>query len=502
MSNRFSSPPPDEPVIGGTYPSGYDDDDDPQYAYDDEYDEYGDEPYDDDDGYYEDEPARQPAFYLAIGLAVLIAVGMVFGVLYLLNRDDSSNLATSPTQVTVGSRIRVDAPLANDRVEIGKPTEVLVSANATESIKTFELYIDDKLVNSIPGGTPDAEQVYRPRLRATLSAKGEHQLFVRLITESGAKQDSDKILVVAFEAVQPSTTVGVRGRLLTVTTIRSAPSDTGPSVGNAREGLEVIIAGRTLDSEWLYVESNPPGWVPRNAIEPLDALSLVPVRSSSPTPSATPEVTASPTSVANTQTPEPVNLPDLSPTNAQLFDGGAGLRISVANISTTQYDGAVEVSVTGLTTGTLTRVFALRILPGGAGTVDFELDPPISAARTAQIRVDPANAIREGSEDNNTISVSLTPPAEPAEIIIAAQSTSNAGVSVTVRNDGGPLAMSAISVRVRMANAENSVTQSIALAKGETANFGPITRPAASGEATIEVLVNGVVVASTTIQIT
>ncbi len=501
MSNRFSSTPPDEPVIGGSYPQGYDDDDDPQYAYDDEYDEYGDEPYDDDDGYY-DEPARQPAFYLAVGLAVLIAIGMVFGVLFLLRGDDNDGgLTDTPTQVLVGSRIRVDAPLTNDRVEIGKVSEVLVSANATEGIKTFELYIDDKLMDSVPGGTPDAEQVYHPRLRATFTAKGEHQLFVRLITESGAKQDSDKILVVAFEAVQ-SPTVGVRGRLLTVTTIRSAPSDSGPSVGNAREGLEVVIAGRTLDSEWLFIESNPPGWVPRNAIEPLDALSLVPVRSASPTPTATPEETASPTSVANTQTPEPENLPDLTPTNAQLFDAGAGLRVSVANLATTAYDGVVEVSITGLTTGTLTRVFALKIPPGSAGTVDFELDPPISAARTAQIRVDPANAIREVSEDNNTISVSLTPPAQPAQIIIATQSTSNAGVSVTVRNDGGPLASSAVTVRVRMGNVETSQSQTVALANGQTANFGPIVKPAPAGEATIEVLVNGVVVASTTIEIT
>lgn len=509
MSNRFSSNPPDEPVIGATYPNAYDDENDPHSEWDDdeyaaedeydEYDEYGEEPYDDD--YYDEAPARQPIFYVAIGLVVLLFAGILFAAVFFVGNRNDGDTPAAPTQPQVGARIRVDAPLANERFEVGKVNEVLVSANATEPIVTFELYVNDQLSDSVPAGEPDDEQVYHPILQATLNSRGEHSLFVRLITQSGAKQDSDKVSVVAVEAVA-SPAAGVRGRLLTVTTIRSGPSETAQSVGNAREGLEVTIAGRTQDSEWLFIESTPPGWVPRNAVEPLDALSLVPVRSASPTPTRTPEQTASPTSVANTQTPEPQDLPDLTPSNAQLIDGGAGLRVSVANLATTQYDGPLEVSVTGLTTGTLTRVFAVRVPPGGSVTVDFELDPPISSTLTAQIRVDPGNALAEGSEDNNSISVSLTPPSEPPEIIIATQAASNAGVSVTIRNDGGPLGASAVSVRVRMGNLEASQTQHISLSSGETASFGPIAKPAPAGEATIEVLVDGGVVASTTIEIT
>lgn len=506
MSNRFSSNPPDEPVIGATYPAAYDDDNDPQddwedeeYADEDEYDEYGEEPYDDD--YYDEAPARQPMFYVAIGLVVVLFAAVLFAVVYFVGNRNDGDTPAAPTQSQVGARIRIDTPLANDRFEVGQISEVLVSANATEPIETFELYIDDQLKDSVPAEEPDEEQVYHPRLRASFDSRGEHTLFVRLITESGAKQDSDKVTVVAVEAVASPVT-GVRGRLLTITTIRSGPSETASSVGNAREGLEVTIAGRTQDSEWLFIESTPPGWVPRNAVEPFDALSLVPVRSASPTPTRTPEQTASPTSVANTQTPEPQSQPDLTPSNAQLIDGGSGLRISVANLATTQYDGPLEVSVTGLTTGTLTRVFAVRIPPGGSVTVDFELDPPISQPATAQIRVDPGNAVGESSEDNNSISVSLTPPAEPPEIIIATQAASNAGVSVTIRNDGGPLPNSTVSVRVRMGNVEASQTQNITLASGQTASFGPIAKPAPAGEATIEVLINGGVVASTTIEIT
>ena len=99
------------------------------------------------------------------------------------------------------------------------------------------------------------------------------------------------------------------------------------------------------------------------------------------------------TSARTATTPTNQNLPDLVPNSAQLFDGGRGLRVTIANISTNVYDGPIEVSVTGLTTGTLTQVYARRVPAGGSVVVDFELDPAVTTQKTAAIRVDPNNAI-------------------------------------------------------------------------------------------------------------
>ena len=504
MSDRFSSYPPDEPVIGETYPTRYDGEDDSQDEWDEDA-EYDDDPAYDEEGYgyYDGQPQRQPMFYVFIGLAVILGAAFVVLLFGVVQRNNNNTNDGTPggiiTQPKVDAKIRVDAPLANDRIEIGKVTDVLVSANATEGIANFELYVDDKVVDRVPGGAPDLEKVYHPRLKATFTQKGEHQLFVRLLTVSGAKQDSDKVLIVAIEPVADKP-LSIKGKVLTLTSIRATPADTGAVTGNAREGQEVTISGRTRDNEWLFIDVDKGGWVKRNAIEAFDALSIVPVKDASPTPgSATPGASTSPTSVVTT-TPTPQNTPDLTPSTAQLFDGGSGLRISVVNLSTVAYEGPLEVSVTGLTTGTLTKAFAVKIPSGGASTVDFELDPPVTTAKTAQIRVDPGNAIKETSEDNNSISVSLTPPAEPADIVITAQAAAGSGITVTIKNNGGPLASSNVTVRVRVGNAEASQSQNIALARGQTANFGPIAKPA-SGQATIEVLVNGGVVASSTLNI-
>ncbi len=497
--DRNSSLTPDEPVIGETYVPRYDSDSDAPDDWDEYGDQYDDDPGYDDDGYYDDVAARQPIFYVFIGLAVVLGGAFIFLLFTLVNRndDDANPGGGLATQTVVDARIRIDSPLANDRIEINKQREVLVTASATEEIANFELYIDDKLVDRIPGGAPDLEKIYHARLNATIGQKGEHSIFVRLITISGAKQDSEKVQVVAIEPVG-ETTPSIQGRVLTLTTLRAGPIDTANSLGEVREGQQVKVTGRTSDNEWLFVDVAPGGWIKRNAVELLDALSIVPIQNATATPAtATPQTTVTP---GATISPTPANLPDLAPANGQLFDGGSGLRISVSNLATTAYGGALEVSVTGLTTGTLTRVFAVNVPPGGAVTVDFELDPPITQQRTATIRIDPANAVRESNEDNNQVSISLVPPVEAPAIVIAEAKQDGDFVDIRIRNDGGQMNQTTVTVAVQLGGASNTQAQTLTLAKGATANFRVAAPGAGSGR--VVVTINGTPVASVEMTLT
>jgi hypothetical protein len=286
---------------------------------------------------------------------------------------------------------------------------VLITATATEELSQFELLVDGILFDRRTAGQPEGNRIYRGTLKLRLDAVGEYQVSVKAISVSGASAESEKVLIVGVEPVGGAPT-NVRGRILTQATLRASPSDSAESAGTAREGQEIDVLGRTRDSEWLFVEVGSGGWLRRTAVELFDAVSLVPVREASPTPRPTVETTVpTPESTTTTTvTPNPTSLPDLVPTNAVLIDGGTRLRVTVANLGQVGYEGPAEVAVGGLGAGTLTRAFGVNIASGGSGTVDFDLDAAVTEQRTAQIRVDPSNAIAEANEDNNAVSISVS----------------------------------------------------------------------------------------------
>jgi hypothetical protein len=87
----------------------------------------------------------------------------------------------------------------------------------------------------------------------------------------------------------------------------------------------------------------------------------------------------------------------------------------------------------------------------------------------------------------------LLPPEESPVIVIQAPTVSDV-VSVTIKNTGGALAATNVTVRVRVGDSESAQSQNIALAKGQTATFS-VSKPG-NGPATAEVVINNQVVAS------
>src|SRR5690242_7922703 len=136
MSDPNGTYPPDEPVIGLSYPPppprapeppigtpgqqaiGDDEEwadeaeeDDQLYA-DDEYDEAYD-PYADD---YGGPPARQPLFYVFLALALLVGVGVIVAILaYVRSGDDDDAQVQATATNTTGAvqfNVQIDSPLA------------------------------------------------------------------------------------------------------------------------------------------------------------------------------------------------------------------------------------------------------------------------------------------------------------------------------------------------------------------------------------------------------
>ena len=427
MSDRYGSYPPDEPIIGGPTPpasaSGsavgyepvvgdpaeYGDEeawDDEAYVddeYAEDYDEYGyaDEYYADeyDEGYYvDDEPAtRQPLFYVFIAAAVLVGVAAVF-LLFSFVRGGNGDDAP-----VADFRVSVESPRNGDRIEVGAEAVVTVSAAATEEITRFELYVDGELVTGVDATPPATGDIYHATLKTTFNQKGEHELWVRVISVSGASKDSDKVRVVVVEDIGERP-VRIKGRVLATVTMRTGPGDDFEAAGTLQAGREVDVIGRTRNGEWLLVDVGGGNWVPRSAIELLDSIELVPVREPTPTPVPTPTPEPSPT-----PTPEP-DMPDFAPTDAFLV-GNNLLRVTIANRSGAAYEGILVVSATGV--GADPPSIAVNVsMPGYSSiTVDFTLDPPLTREATVNVKVDPDNAVPETVEDNNSVTFVLQPPA-------------------------------------------------------------------------------------------
>jgi len=517
MSDRYNDDyPEDEPVIGGSAPSApplpppafpsagigfdqepqYADDDDDGYADDDEY--YEEDDYDE---YYDDgggTPARQPMFYVFIAMAALVGGIVVFLLFSLVNNNGGSD---SGGNGGTKFEVKIDAPQKDKRIEVGKSEDVSVLATATEPISRFELFVGDKLSDSVDVTETPADNKYSAILHLTLPAKGNYDIFVRVTASNGATKDSSKVRVIGIEPVgeRPQT---IKGKVATDTTLRTGPGDSFPESGTLKGGQEVTILGKSRNVDWLLVDSaQGPRWAKRAAIDPLDSLDLVPIRDVTPTPAPTqpptntavPSPSASP-SASVSPSPNP-NSPDFVPVNAVLIDGGTTLRVTVQNVSNTAYNGPLVVGVGGDIAANSIVVDAKLAANGGSATVDFDLNPPVSqAGKKAQVTVDPANAVKELREDNNSATFVLPLPEEAPDIQIQAPQVAAAGITVVIQNTGGPLAASSVTVRVKVGNGAAEQTQNIALAKNQTATF-TISKPG-TGAATAEVVIAGQVVAS------
>jgi hypothetical protein len=521
MSNRYDSYPDDEPVIGANYPpapppaadvyigaaapgaypatdewdagDGYEDE------YDEDYDEYGEPYYGDHDDI---PPARQPLFYVFVALAALVGGIVVFLLFSVVSGGDNEGGGSGGA---ARLDVRIDAPPRDKRIYIGEQEDVVVQATATEPIVRFELFVGDRQVDSVDVTETPSDNRYIATLRLRFDQTGTYEIFVRVTSSSGATRDSAKVRLYGVESVggRPHS---IKGRAVADTTLRAGPGENFNEVGTLKAGEEVSIVGKSRSLEWLLIEvgGQEPRWARRSAIDPLDTLDLVQVRDVTPTPAPTSTNTPVPSpSPSPSVSPSPgPNAPDFVPTNAVLVKGGSALRVTVSNVSNNAYKGPIVVAVGGGDVPQQELVIdASMAANGGTATAEFDVNPPITVqGKRAVVTVDPMDAVRELREDNNTATFVLLPPQESPEIVIVSATVAANQISVTIRNNGGALSATAITVRVSHGSQTVSNAATLALAKNQSSTI-QVTSPGTSGTALVEVLIGGQVQDSQEIQL-
>lgn len=513
MTERQPPYPPGEPVIGGS-PDDYGDTDDYTGDFDDECigvpvaappetgigddawyegdEEAYQDPYDDYfyDEYYENEPARQPLFYVFIGLAVILGAVLVF-FLYQAFSGDGDPVPTAPTP---DFNVAIEGIEADQRINVGEEVSVDLLANATEQIVLLELLVDGDVVDDAEFAEVPGDGIYRATLQFEVDDTGNYALAARATSESGAQRTSDDIQVVAVESID-GRPVRITAEAVTNANTREGPGDEFDAVRTLSPGTVVTVVGRTRNNEWLLLEDDT--WVRRAAVQLSESIDLAPIREPTPQPQPTdtpaPEETETPTS-----TPE-TDVADFSPVDASLAAGGTVLRVAIANLGSSTYEGSLVVRVTGLDNN-LEEVFNVSLEGNGGTTVEFSLPSAQTEAVSVQVSVDPDNAVEESGEDNNTATFSLAPPVEAPELVIAGVEVSGGAVTVTVTNAGGDLSPTDVTVTVALPGAQTSTSGTISLANGQSESFQTL-RPPGSGLATVTVSIGGDEVASTTIEI-
>ncbi len=467
-------------------------DDDAQYSEDDEYyadDEAIGDPY----YYYDDDlPARQPAFYVFIGIAVVLGGLFIFLLFSIFNGDDDDPATATDDPAF---NIRIDSPQNNDRVQVGDDIEVLVSANSNEQISKIELMVGGVVQDQIEFDTVPASGVYSPTLSLNFGEIGNYDLVARATSESGATKESTTVRISVVTELVDEQPASITGEVITTVNARSGPGEEYPTVSTYEAGQRVVLVGKSNagEPEWVLLDSGL--WIRSAAVRVNDSLALLPVRRPTPTPAPTSTPTPEP---SETATPEG-GLPDLSPSNATLADDGNTLRVTVKNQSTADYQGPLVISAVGLPEGDLQEAFIVNVKAGGTQTVEFELPAANTDGGTVAISVDVGDNIEESNEDNNDATFLVSAAVDAPELTVSAV-VNGPQINVTVTNVGGKLDTASVYVSVTLGVTNSSATRTISLETGQSEQF-VVSTPPNSGVAEVTVFANGEALGSGSVQV-
>jgi hypothetical protein len=223
-----------------------------------------------------------------------------------------------------------------------------------------------------------------------------------------------------------ATADGVTGTANDILTVRAAPGARTPAVGTLAKGDDVVIDGRTTDSNWYRIIFPPlselHGWIEATSVSVTGDPSTLVVATAEPpvyveVPTTPPDVL---TARAGSLTPVASETPEVTPTvseSDQLPDlvigttptiSGGKLFVTVVNQGQGDATGNIVVAVFN-TDGTQ--------LLGGATLPDFTLKPgrsidigtgyEVATNQTLLLIVDPNGDIAETDDTNNRATVAI-----------------------------------------------------------------------------------------------
>ena len=423
---------------------------------------------------------RQPIFYLVVVLALLF-IGLLS---FLLIRFISMNNNDAPITPVVQTDFQIKSPVDGAKVPLNEDVAIRVLVSSNQAIESFELYTDGRRVDQMLARLPTGKYNYDVLLYARIPFAGEHELFIRAITPTGTVVDSKSFnLFVAVEEIQPH--ASLKAEVVTAVTVRLGPGLQYESVGVLEPGEVVTVIGKDLNVEWLQIEREEGLWAQRFAFAVSGLLSLLPVIDNDNKNSNDPDNEATRTSTP-TPSPSPTEergLPDFFASNAVITANRTTLTVTISNISTTKFGGPLIVAIYNPLIDSIQRAFSVWLDANGTAKVSFTLDEILPDQQLVEITIDPTNDIEEANEDNNTTNFLVFAPVDGPELTLVPTIASDGRtMSVTVRNDGGPVATNSAVIEISVGAERLIKTLSLALNTNQSKVLTALTIPQDEGE--------------------
>ena len=452
-------------------------------------------------------PGRTIAIYFFTLVALAIGGVLIFLLFQVLsdNGDDPPPVTPTPPPVEAEARIESPAPGANPPV--GEDTAVIVRVVSGEEIVRFELLVSGIVTDQEFSGRVTGENTYAAVLTARFEAAGSYDLVVRAYTASGEQIVSDPVRVRPTPPVQETPQVVITAEVVALTSLRLGPGEVYNQAGTLEPGQVVTVIGKTLNQQWLQVETGGGLWVRFSAVDisPED-LAGVPAVEPPPAPADTPTPPPPPVSGTATPTPTPTgtqqpppNAPDFIPTNAEPIEGGTILRITLTNASTNPFSGPIAVLVEGVSANPAEQVLTVSMEPNGTAALNFDLDPPITEQTTVTVTLDPDDAVAEANEDNNVTEFILVPPPEGPVLSLRASVTGGM-LSVVIQNDGEELSTTDARLVVSVPGETTTRTISpLAIPANDSATIEGIAAPRTGESIRVTLFIDGINVATASV---
>ncbi|MYK25674.1 MAG: hypothetical protein F4052_01785, partial [Dehalococcoidia bacterium] len=450
---------------------------------------------------------RTIAIYFFTLVALAIGGVLIFLLFQVLNDEPEVLDDDFEPPPQVEAEASIEAPEPGATPPVGEDIPVIVRVVSGEEIVRFELLVSGIVTDQEFSGRVTGENTYAAVLTARFEAAGAYDLVVRAYTASGEQIVSEPIRVRATPPEVETPVVLITAEVVALTSLRVCPFEACNQAGTLEPGQVVTVIGKTLNQQWLQVETGGGLWVRFSAVDisPED-LASVPAVEPPPAPADTP--TPPPTQVSGTETPTPTatgtaapppNAPDFIPTNAEPIEGGTILRITLTNASTNPFSGPIVVRVEGVPASPAEQVLTVSMEPNGTAALNFDLDPPITEQTTVTVTLDPDDAIAEANEDNNVTEFILVPPPE-GPILSLRASVTGGMLSVVIQNDGGELTTNDARLVVSVPGETTTRTISpLAIAENDSATIDGISAPRTGESIRVTLFIDGINVATASV---
>ena len=453
-------------------------------------------------------PGRTAAIYLFTIVALAVGGVLIFLLFQVLSDNGDDPPPLTPTPEPVVAEARIESPTPGERVIVGEDVTVIVRVVSAEEIVRFELVESGIVRDQEFSGRVTGENTYGAVLTNRFEAAGAYDLVVRAYTATGGQIVSDAVRVEAIPPTPETPVAVITADVVALTSLRMGPGEAYNQAGTLEPGQIVTVIGKTLNQQWLQVETGGGLWVRFSAVDisPGD-LARVPAVEPPPAPRDTPTPppddqqaeTATPTPTPTGDPSPPPNAPDFLPSNAEPIEGGTILRVTLTNASTNPYSGPIVVRLEGVPASPAEQVLTVTMEPNGTAAVNFSLSPPITEQTTVTVTLDPDEAIAETNEDNNVTEFIIVPP--PEGPILSLRATVTGGMlSVVIQNDGEALSTNDARLVVSVPGETTTRTISpLAVPGNESATIDGIAAPRTGESIRVTLFIDGINVATASV---